>query len=169
MALETKDLPSMRVWVLLGWLVIGLTASDAPAEPIRRGALLSGAKPISFAALLSDLESYRDTSIVVEGLVRRACSRKGCWMELAEGATDGTPGCRVTFKDYGFFVPTNSAGSRAKVEGKVQVERVPAKDVTHLESEGARFARKHPDGTADEVRIVATGVELQPPPQGSDP
>jgi hypothetical protein len=29
-----------------------------------------------------------------------------------------------------------------------------------MESEGARFAKKNADGTADEVRLVATGVEL---------
>lgn len=81
-------------------------------------------------------------------------------MELAEASDPGVPGCRVTFKDYGFFVPLDSAGSRAKVEGAVQVSTVTPEQVEHLESEGARFASKQPDGSAREIRMVATGVEL---------
>jgi hypothetical protein len=67
----------------------------------------------------------------------------------------------VTFKDYGFFVPLDSAGSTAKVQGTVEVKTVAATEVEHLESEGAKFAGKQPDGTAREVRMVATGVELR--------
>ena len=51
--------------------------------------------------------------------MRKACEKKGCWMELAADAKG--PGVRVTFKDYGFFVPLDSAGRTAKVEGVVKV------------------------------------------------
>ena len=81
-------------------------------------------------------------------------------MELAESPREGTPGCRVTFKNYGFFVPTDSAGSQARVQGQVEVDTLPAAAVRHYEEEGAVFAGKQPDGTAKEVRLVATGVEL---------
>ena len=80
---------------------------------------------------------------------------------LSESLAKDAPGCRVTFKDYGFFVPLDSAGSHARVQGTLAVEKIAAGTVQHLEEEGARFARKNPDGTADEVRLVATGVELR--------
>ena len=48
-----------------------------------------------------------------EAKVRRACEKKGCWMELA-GAEGIGPGMRVTFKDYGFFVPKDSRGRWAR-------------------------------------------------------
>jgi hypothetical protein len=70
------------------------------------------------------------------------------------------PGCRVTFKDYAFFVPTNSQGSEAKVQGVVQVETVKPSHVRHLEEEGATFAKKEPDGSARELQLVASGVRL---------
>jgi hypothetical protein len=79
-------------------------------------------------------------------------------MELSP--TEDKPGCRVTFKDYGFFVPTDSAGASATVQGNVVVQQVKASDVQHLEGEGAKFSEKNPDGSANEVRLVATGVEL---------
>jgi hypothetical protein len=81
-------------------------------------------------------------------------------MELSEALDPALPGCRVTFKDYGFFVPLDSAGSKARVQGTVEVTQVGPDQVAHLESEGAHFASKQPDGTAREVRLVASGVEL---------
>jgi hypothetical protein len=122
------------------------------------GQALSAAAPVPVAALLARPDPAGP--VTVEGTVRKACTRRGCWLELAEGTQEGTPGCRVTFKNYGFFVPTNSAGARARVQGQVEVETLPAASVRHYEEEGAVFAGKQPDGTAREVRLVATGVEL---------
>ncbi len=112
------------------------------------------------AKVLRDPEKFAESTVVVEGTVRSACSVKGCWMELAEGVEKNRQGARVTFKDYGFFVPKDSAGAKARVEGVVGVKTVSAGDVDHLEKEGAVFAHKYQGGTAREVRIVATGVEL---------
>jgi len=113
------------------------------------------------AEVLASPERFRDQAVTVEGQVRSACTRRGCWMELAEASDPQLPGCRVTFKDYGFFVPTDSAGARAKVQGTLGVNRLPAERVAHLESEGGRFPKKNSDGSADELRLVATGVELR--------
>ena len=137
------------------------TATSAPAGAQRFGAPLAAAEPIALAAVLKEPERYQNQTVTVEGKVRRNCTAKGCWMELAEGLEKSLPGCRVTFKDYGFFVPTNSAGSSAKVQGVVQSKLVGTSEVEHMEREGAVFANKLPDGRAREVRLVATGVELQ--------
>jgi len=108
---------------------------------------------------MANPEKYQGKTVGVRASVERACSAKGCWMELgADGAS-----CRVTFKDYGFFVPTDSAGSRALVEGTVVVKTVEASHVAHLEGEGATFANSNADGTANEVQLVATGVQLSRP------
>jgi hypothetical protein len=137
----------------------------APTPAARNyGAPLAGAPALPLAAVLAKPDQFASRTVTVEGQVRKACTRKGCWMELAESEQPGTPGCRVTFKDYGFFVPTDSAGARAKVEGQVQVDTLSAAAVRHYEEEGAAFA-KQPDGTAREIRIVATGVELWRKPQ----
>ncbi len=81
-------------------------------------------------------------------------------MEIAESKKDSAHGCRVTFKDYGFLVPVDSKGSLAKLEGKVQLTKVEKSAVDHYEGEGATFPNKEADGTAHEVRLVATGVEI---------
>jgi len=66
----------------------------------------------------------------------------------------------VTFKDYGFFVPTDSKGMQARAEGVVKVKTLSKEEVDHLEGEGAKLNRGA-DGTAKEVTFVASGVELR--------
>lgn len=134
----------------------------AAAQPARKtfGSPLGASPAASLVDVLKTPDKFADSSVTVEGEVRRACTRKGCWMELSEAQDPSAPGCRVTFKDYGFFVPTDSAGSRARVEAKVESKTIKPELVAHLESEGAKFADKAPDGSAREVRLVATGVEM---------
>ncbi len=124
------------------------------------GAPLGDSQAVELADVLSNPERFHDETVVVSGYVKRACSRKGCWMELSTNAEKGSGGCRVKFKDYGFFVPTDAQGSSARLEGLVQVTTVEKAAVEHYESEGATFPAKAADGTAKEVRLVATGVEL---------
>lgn len=81
-------------------------------------------------------------------------------MELSEGADPNLEGCRVTFKDYGFFVPTDSAGSSARVAAAIEVASLTPATVEHMEREGAKITHKSGDGSAREVRLVASGVEL---------
>lgn len=139
------------------------SASAAAANDGRRfGAPIRGAQQAeAIAKVLGSPEQFQGRPLLVEGYVRRACSRKGCWMELAEGADPKLPGCRVTFKDYGFFVPTDSAGATARVEASLEVATLSPASVDHMESEGATFANKANDGSAREVRLIATGVELR--------
>jgi hypothetical protein len=152
----------LLLWTWLQVLTPGCqTATSGPAPQARSyGAPLTAAASDDLGKVLASPEGFTDRRITVEGQVRKACTNRGCWMELAPSAAEGTPGCRVTFKDYGFFVPTSSAGSRARVQGTVEVATVPAARVRHLEGEGALFAAKQPDGSAREVHIVATGVQL---------
>ena len=135
-------------------------ATAKASEPRRFGSPISGGAPIALSKVMETPDAFQDQSVVVEATVRRNCTRRGCWMEISDGAAQETAGCRVTFKDYGFFVPLDSAGSKARVQGTVQVRVVPGPEVAHMESEGAKFTRKQADGTAHEVRMVATGVEL---------
>ncbi len=134
----------------------------SPSPPVARtyGQPLVPAQVTPLPALLDGAADWKGRTVTLEGVVRKACTRKGCWMEVADGTKEGTPGCRITFKDYGFFVPTDSAGARARAQGTVEVDTLSATAVRHYEEEGAVFAGKRADGTAPEVRIVATGVQL---------
>ncbi len=127
---------------------------------LARGDKLSGAPVVGLARLLEDPAAHQGQVRTVEGTVRQACTSKGCWMELATSADGKGPGVRVTFKDYAFFVPTDSAGLQARVEGVVSLADLPEAQAKHYESEGAKIARGA-DGKAREVQLVASAVELR--------
>jgi hypothetical protein len=123
-----------------------------------RGEKLKGAASVELAKLLESPSEFEGKTVLVEAKIRKACEKKGCWMELA--GTEKGPGVRVTFKDYGFFVPLDSAGSTAKVEGVVKVAMLEEARAKHYEAEGATVP-KGKDGKYREVQLVASGVELR--------
>jgi hypothetical protein len=141
-------------------------ALETPETPETFGDEVKATEFLALAEILDAPDRFADQQVAVEGRVRRNCTVKGCWMELGESIEESARGARVTFKDYGFFVPLDSAGARARVEGVVVSKVVSQREVDHLEGEGATFPHKLPDGTAREVRIVATGVELFRKPAG---
>lgn len=143
--------------LILPILLIAATAF-AGDSVIKRGAeIIRDAKLVPLADVLDKPESFTSASIVTTGVVTANCEMKGCWMQLAPEA--GKAGMRVTFKDYGFFVPTDSKGMTARVEGTVSIETLSKEMADHLEGEGAKLNR-NADGSAKEIAFVATGVEL---------
>lgn len=140
-------------------------APAAAAEPapksgaLARGEKLKGLPAVKLAELTSAPEKYEGKTVRVEGTVRRACTKMGCWMELAESADKSAAGVRVIMKGHAFFVPTDSAGAKAAVEGAVTVEVLDEEEAKHFESEGGTTC-KGTDGKAREVHVEAVGVEL---------
>jgi hypothetical protein len=139
-------------------LVFAATLAFA-GEVITRGAAIAkDAKGVPLATVLENPETYTKEPVIVEGVIAAACTRKGCWMQLASDA-EAKQGVRVTFKDYGFFIPLDAKGMKARAEGVAVVKTLSKAEADHLEEEGAKLARKA-DGTALEVSFVADGVEL---------
>ena len=148
-----KRLSAIAVMLFVAGAVLG-------AEVITRGlAVPPRAKATSLARVLASPQQYTGKAVVVEGVVRKSCSQKGCWMELAPAG--GKDGVRVTFKDYAFFVPLDSKGMKARAQGVTAIKVLSKADADHLEGEGAAKFKRNPDGTANEVSFVASGVELR--------
>ncbi|HEX2832884.1 MAG TPA: DUF4920 domain-containing protein [Thermoanaerobaculia bacterium] len=134
------------------------TVAFASEDVVKRGAPIpENAKSISLAKVLENPDAYTKEAVVVDGVVSASCTRKGCWMQLA--AAEGGEGVRVTFKDYGFFIPLESKGMKARAEGVAVVKTLSKADADHLEEEGAKLQRNK-DGSAREVSFIANGVEL---------
>jgi len=124
------------------------------------GAPLGDAPQQELASVLDQPSRFAGQPLKLEGHVRRACSKMGCWMELSTSSEASAPACRVIFEGHRFFIPKDSAGAQARVEGALEVKRVEPGQVAHMEAEGGEFPRKAADGSAEEVRFIATGVEL---------
>ena len=141
--------------------VLLLATSAFAGDVITRGAAVpKDAKAIPLATVLENPQSYTKEAVVVEGVIAASCTRQGCWMQLAPSAEKEAQSVRVTFKDYGFFIPLQAKGMMARAEGVAVVKTLSKEDADHLEEEGAKLTRQK-DGTALEVSFVANGVELK--------
>lgn len=137
----------------LAFSLLFAVAAFAGDDVVKRGAAISpDATVVPLAQVLSKPDAYTKDAVVTEGEIKAACSKMGCWMQL--------DGVRVTFKDYGFFVPKDSKGMKAKLEGVVAIKTLSKDEADHLEGEGAKLARNE-DGTAREISFIANGVELR--------
>jgi hypothetical protein len=141
-------------------LILLVASTTFAADVIKRGAAISSSKPVALTAVLESPRTYTKDAVVVEGVIEKSCSAKGCWMELAPAAGEKT--VRVTFKDEKFFIPLTAKGMKARAEGVTEVRTLSKAEADHLISDGATLKRNQ-DGTADEVSFVATGVELTKP------
>ena len=127
-----KKLTSMAVALMI-------SSAALAGEVIKRGAAIDPDTPVvPLADVLQKPDQFTKAPVVVDGVITKACSNKGCWMQLApETAKDGV---RVTFKDYGFFVPTDSAGLQARAEG---VSRIGTFDTSTSISVAAGWHLEH--------------------------
>jgi hypothetical protein len=132
--------------------ILAVATSAFAADVVKRGvAVPADAKSVTVAQIMEKPDAYAKDPVVVEGVVSSVCTNMGCWMQLDS--------VRVTFKDYGFFVPTDSKGMQARALGVAKVKKLSKEEADHLEGEGAKLQR-NADGTAREVAFVASGVEL---------
>ena len=72
--------------------------SVAMASTTKHGAALPAGDAVSLSKVLTNPDAFADKALLVEGLVKSVCTKKGCWMEVAASKDAKAPSCRVTFK-----------------------------------------------------------------------
>ena len=87
--------------------------------------------------------------------VAEVCQAKGCCMTL--NAVDGIP-IRVTFKDYGFFIPTDSSGKTVLLNGELIQKEISEEQAAHFSADLQAEAGEIEHGAVYE--IVATSVKI---------
>jgi hypothetical protein len=107
--------------------------------------------------LTAQVVGNKEVAMKVVGEVESVCPMAGCWMKvkLANGET-----MRVTFKDYGFFVPKDIAGQKVIFEGIAKQKVVSVSDQKHY-AEDAGVSRAEIDKIDSEkveLTFVADGV-----------
>ena len=111
------------------------------------------------ADLLKQLESKDSVVGKVTAPITAACQKKGCWMTVDLGGTE----MRVTFKDYGFFVPKNSSGHTATMEGVARKEEISVATLKHYAEDAGKSKAEIAAITKPETEysFEATGVIIK--------
>ena len=96
----------------------------------------------------------------LEGTIVQTCPKKGCWMSLAT-ATDTL--C-VRFRDYGFFVPTDSvSGKVAVIEGGLFLDTITVEMRKHYAEDAGKSEEEIAAITEPEydINFIADGVIIK--------
>ncbi len=141
----------MKLVRLACTMALCMSATLAHAE--QYGAPIKAATPVPLDAAIQQLASKPKADVLVKSKVEAVCVVKGCWMALTDSGAD----VRVTFKDYGFFVPSNIIGKTVLVEGTLEKVVMSLEDTKHyVKDAGGDPATVTQPRT--EYRIVASGV-----------
>lgn len=119
--------------VLILLLAVGLTMT-AKAQSFH-GKKITEEGAIAATELAAKMGDKKEMTTKVEGTVQDVCKMKGCWMTVktADGKT-----MRVTFKDYGFFVPKDIAGKQVVFEGLAQTTVTPVAELRHYAEDAGK-------------------------------
>lgn len=107
--------------------------------------------------MVEKVEANGSFEATIQGEIKEVCTKKGCWltMDLPNGKS-----MRVTFKDYGFFVPTNSQGFPIILEGVATLSETDVETLRHYaEDEG--LSKEEVEAITEpkkEITFEATGV-----------
>lgn len=128
-----------------------------PPAPNAKGEYGSVKFDASKATAMS--EPAPEGDVIVKTTVAEVCPKKGCWMSV-QGAKSGEQ-VRVTFKDYGFFVPTELVGKEVALQGRYVKHIESVEEQKHLLKDA-----KRPQAEIDAVtkpketlRFIAIGVK----------
>lgn len=102
--------------------------------------------------------SGSEGQLTISSTVQSTCAMKGCWMKIDDGEGGAI---RVTFKDYGFFVPTTGMeGKSAVMIGKLSRNTLSVEQLRHYAKDAGKSEEDVASITApeEELTFVATGV-----------
>ncbi|QBA64691.1 DUF4920 domain-containing protein [Muriicola soli] len=131
--------------------VVQVFGSSFEATEIRSEAELAEA--------ITELNESDSLSTTFSAKVTEVCQMKGCWMKVS---LNGEEEVHVTFKDYGFFVPKDIAGSEVVIHGKAFKEKMSVEDQKHYAKDGGATEEEIDQITTDRTsyRFIADGVRL---------
>ncbi|MDX2250582.1 MAG: DUF4920 domain-containing protein [Bacteroidia bacterium] len=102
-----------------------------------------------------------DQMVKLEGTIEACCQAKGCWMTVK---LPNEESMRITFKDYGFFVPKDAAGKTAIFEGRIAYDTTSVETLRHYAVDGGMTeeaaAEKYTEPKV-ELSFEATGVMIK--------
>lgn len=111
-------------------------------------------EPLSIESLVENSDEYLGEAVLVETRIAKVCQKKGCFFVAQHGADT----VRVTFADYGFFIPTDSGGKTVTLAGTFSRKPVSKAEAEHIAEDLGEAPPESPP--AFEYAIVATSVSV---------
>jgi hypothetical protein len=133
---------------------------EAEVVPGNYGDIIEVAQVSNLAEMVSQVEADGTFDGKISGEIKEVCTKKGCWfaMELPNGQS-----MRVTFKDYGFFIPTNSQGFPIVIQGVATLSDTDVETLKHFAEDQGKSKEEVEAITEPkkEITFEATGVVIK--------
>ena len=134
---------------------------EAEVVPGNYGNIVEATEIVTTAEMVSSVEAKGEFTGKISGEIKEVCTKKGCWfsMELPNGES-----MRVTFKDYGFFLPTNSQGFPIVIEGVATLTETDVETLRHY-AEDKGVSKEEVEAITEPERKItfeATGAMIKP-------
>jgi hypothetical protein len=134
---------------------------EAAVVPGNYGNIVKADEVVTTAEMISSVETNGEFTGKISGQIKEVCTKKGCWftMDLPNGES-----MRVTFKDYGFFLPTNSQGFPIVIEGVATMTETDVETLRHYAEDKGGSKEELEAITEPERKITfeATGAVIKP-------
>jgi hypothetical protein len=133
---------------------------EAEVVPGHYGDIIAEEEVIPAAELVTLVKEKGTYQGKISGEIKEVCTKKGCWfvMDLSNGES-----MRVTFKDYGFFIPTNSQGFPIVMEGVATFSETDVETLRHYAEDQGKSKEEVEAITAPkrEITFEASGVVIK--------
>jgi hypothetical protein len=121
------------------------------SEPVRQDAISetfgveldNALSKVSMQSLTTDPSLHLSKPFQVEARIAKVCQKKGCFF-IAQQAQHTL---RVSFQNYGFFIPTDSSGKTVTLSGELVKRELSPEQVAHFKAD-----------LKNETNIVKPGV-----------
>ena len=162
---STRLFPVLLTFMFIGnapGLCAGESVVTRLSEPVEvtashevfGGTLPETGTPLSLADLMKDDQKYLDQEVLVATRIAKVCQKKGCFFVAQEGPST----VRVTFKDYGFFIPTDSSGKNVVLMGTFSRKGISKEQAEHYAADLGETVTATP--AKFEYSIVASAVKI---------
>jgi hypothetical protein len=110
--------------------------------------------PLDLSELINNAEKYLDQEVLLETRIAKVCQKKGCFFV----ATEGPAMARISFKDYGFFIPTDAGGKEVLLLGVFSRANLTEEETEHFAGDLGESATANPEQF--QYSIVASAVQI---------
>jgi len=128
--------------------------------PGNYGAAVNESDILNTSQLVSEVMENGTFEGKISGEIKEVCVKKGCWLtiDLPSGES-----MRVTFKDYGFFVPTTSNGFPIVLEGVATLTETDIETLRHFAEDQGKSKEEVAAITEPkkEITFEAVGVVIK--------
>jgi len=132
-------------------LAVAFGCSNGSENFTSYGEAINSSNPLNTEEFLSKV-STDESTYRVKGTIEEVCQMKGCWMTLKN---DEGQNIRVTFKDYGFFVPKDISGKEVIIEGIASKEVLEEDEARHYADDSGK---EYDESMRNTITFVASGV-----------